>query len=238
MLDKDCGMVLAAYSAPSMSKGFLSSQYFIRRGSNTEAVHPSIAAHAGAIMVLEAAAAYSSGVESSSNGRWKLAVPYPLDIIGTLICLPVLCYTTCLLLFGCFALSNLLLLLLLFYETRRIVLKRTLSARRVALPDYETRGKNWCHVRICLRACSFLWKSGAQRSMLPIMYACEKTIPHRKACKRWDIQWDARYIHENPVRRGLAESPEDWFWSSCRAHYFGETKPLVVDTHSIPELLT
>jgi len=27
-----------------------------------------------------------------------------------------------------------------------------------------------------------------------------------------------RYIHRNPVRRGLAERPEDWLWSSFR-HY-------------------
>jgi len=26
-----------------------------------------------------------------------------------------------------------------------------------------------------------------------------------------------RYIHENPVRRGLVERPEDWGWSSVRA---------------------
>ena len=26
------------------------------------------------------------------------------------------------------------------------------------------------------------------------------------------------YIHANPVKRGLVESPEDWRWSSCR-HY-------------------
>jgi putative transposase len=27
-----------------------------------------------------------------------------------------------------------------------------------------------------------------------------------------------RYMHRNPVRRGLAERPEDWAWSSFR-HY-------------------
>ena len=27
-----------------------------------------------------------------------------------------------------------------------------------------------------------------------------------------------RYIHRNPVKRGLAEKPEDWAWSSFR-HY-------------------
>ncbi len=32
-----------------------------------------------------------------------------------------------------------------------------------------------------------------------------------------------RYIHRNPVRRGLAESPEQWRWSSFRAYASGET---------------
>jgi REP-associated tyrosine transposase len=31
-----------------------------------------------------------------------------------------------------------------------------------------------------------------------------------------------RYIHRNPVKRGLVESPEMWRWSSYRAYAFGE----------------
>jgi putative transposase len=30
------------------------------------------------------------------------------------------------------------------------------------------------------------------------------------------------YIHWNPVRRGLVESPEGWIWSSCRYYLTGE----------------
>ena len=30
------------------------------------------------------------------------------------------------------------------------------------------------------------------------------------------------YIHCNPVKRGLVESPEDWLWSSCRYYQTGE----------------
>jgi putative transposase len=34
--------------------------------------------------------------------------------------------------------------------------------------------------------------------------------------------WNAiRYIERNPVRAGLAESPEDWPWSSARVHLCG-----------------
>lgn len=30
-----------------------------------------------------------------------------------------------------------------------------------------------------------------------------------------------RYIHRNPVKRGLVEAPEDWKWSSFRHHQTG-----------------
>ncbi len=31
-----------------------------------------------------------------------------------------------------------------------------------------------------------------------------------------------RYMHRNPVKRGLAASPELWRWSSFRAYFLGE----------------
>ena len=31
-----------------------------------------------------------------------------------------------------------------------------------------------------------------------------------------------RYMHRNPVKRGLVPSPELWAWSSFRAYYLGE----------------
>jgi putative transposase len=31
-----------------------------------------------------------------------------------------------------------------------------------------------------------------------------------------------RYMHRNPVKRGLVEQPEQWRWSSFRAYYYGE----------------
>ena len=31
-----------------------------------------------------------------------------------------------------------------------------------------------------------------------------------------------RYMHRNPVKRGLAERPEQWRWSSFRAYCYGE----------------
>ena len=35
-----------------------------------------------------------------------------------------------------------------------------------------------------------------------------------------------RYIHRNPVKRGLVETPEEWRWSSYRFYAFGEDGPV------------
>jgi putative transposase len=37
---------------------------------------------------------------------------------------------------------------------------------------------------------------------------------------------ELRYIHRNPVKRGLAKSPEDWAWSSFR-HYLSGVEGVV-----------
>ena len=38
-----------------------------------------------------------------------------------------------------------------------------------------------------------------------------------------------RYMHRNPVKRGLAEKPEDWDWSSFRAYAFQQVAPVGVN---------
>jgi putative transposase len=38
-----------------------------------------------------------------------------------------------------------------------------------------------------------------------------------------------RYMHRNPVKRGLVESPELWRWSSFRAYAFGEAGPVRIN---------
>src|ERR1019366_10120381 len=38
-----------------------------------------------------------------------------------------------------------------------------------------------------------------------------------------------RYMHENPVRRGLVASPEEWRWSRYRAYAYEENGPGVVN---------
>ena len=38
-----------------------------------------------------------------------------------------------------------------------------------------------------------------------------------------------RYMHRNPVKRGLVESPEQWPWSSYRHYFLNETGPVKVN---------
>ncbi len=38
-----------------------------------------------------------------------------------------------------------------------------------------------------------------------------------------------RYMHRNPVKRGLVESPELWRWSSYQAYFLGETGPVKIN---------
>lgn len=44
-----------------------------------------------------------------------------------------------------------------------------------------------------------------------------------------DIREKIRYIHANPVRRGLVSVPEDWYWSSYRAWETGGDTPIPID---------
>ncbi len=44
-----------------------------------------------------------------------------------------------------------------------------------------------------------------------------------------------RYIHRNPVTRGLVSSPEQWRWSSYRAYAFGEEGIVAVNAVFPPE---
>ena len=38
-----------------------------------------------------------------------------------------------------------------------------------------------------------------------------------------------RYMHRNPVKRGLVNSPEEWRWSSYRFYLLGEAGPVRVN---------
>jgi putative transposase len=43
-----------------------------------------------------------------------------------------------------------------------------------------------------------------------------------------------RYMHRNPVKRGLAEKPEDWEWSSFRAYAFQNVAPVRINGQEWP----
>ena len=40
-----------------------------------------------------------------------------------------------------------------------------------------------------------------------------------------------KYIHRNPVRRGLVAKPEEWMWSSFRHYATGIAGPVEVESH-------
>ncbi len=48
-----------------------------------------------------------------------------------------------------------------------------------------------------------------------------------------EVHEKMRYIHLNPVRRELVESPEQWPWSSYRAWFEGVDEPIRIDRGSI-----
>jgi len=61
-------------------------------------------------------------------------------------------------------------------------------------------------------------------------------FPHHEAAPVWQKRFydfnvrteqkqieKLRYMHRNPVKRGLVEKPEQWEWSSFRSYFLGET---------------
>ncbi|ABF42478.1 protein of unknown function DUF1568 [Candidatus Koribacter versatilis Ellin345] len=50
----------------------------------------------------------------------------------------------------------------------------------------------------------------------------------RAADKFWE---KLHYLHQNPVKRGLVKSPEQWTWSSFRHHAFGEIGTVELESH-------
>ncbi len=45
-----------------------------------------------------------------------------------------------------------------------------------------------------------------------------------------------RYMHRNPVQRGLVLEPEQWLWSSFRHYAYGERGPVLVNEARKAEL--
>jgi putative transposase len=49
-----------------------------------------------------------------------------------------------------------------------------------------------------------------------------------------EIHEKIRYIHNNPVRRGLVDHPDAWPWSSWRAWEEDAGEPMRIDAQSVP----
>jgi len=47
-----------------------------------------------------------------------------------------------------------------------------------------------------------------------------------------------RYMHRNPVKRGLTERPEDWKWSSFRSYAYGDEGLVRVNSQEWPLEMT
>jgi putative transposase len=45
-----------------------------------------------------------------------------------------------------------------------------------------------------------------------------------------------RYLHRNPVRRGLVQTPEQWRWSSFRTYALQEAGPVRINEWGTPKL--
>jgi putative transposase len=45
-----------------------------------------------------------------------------------------------------------------------------------------------------------------------------------------------RYMHRNPVTRGLVEKPEEWIWSSFRDYLYGQTGTVRVNDTELMQM--
>lgn len=87
-----------------------------------------------------------------------------------------------------------------------------------------------------------------RRTLAQAMQSLKQGVARRLALRAEDSFWQARYydfnvwshrkfieklryIHRNPVKRGLVERPEDWEWSSFRHYLTGERGVVEIESH-------
>jgi putative transposase len=84
--------------------------------------------------------------------------------------------------------------------------------------------------------------SGTPVSGTPVSSSDGSVVPHRFwQARYYDFNvWTERkrieklrYIHRNPVQRGLVASPEQWRWSSFRWYWCGERGPVRINDTEI-----
>src|SRR5260370_32347947 len=86
-----------------------------------------------------------------------------------------------------------------------------------------------------------------QGMLAQAMKSLKQSVARRLALRALDPFWQARYydfnlwserklvekrryIHRNPVARGLVARPEDWAWSSFRHYLSGESGPVEIES--------
>jgi len=86
-----------------------------------------------------------------------------------------------------------------------------------------------------------------QGSLSQVMQSLKQSVARTLALRATDSFWQARYydfnvwsehkfieklryIHQNPVTRGLVTRPEDWVWSSFRHYASGEASPIEIES--------
>src|SRR4029077_8635162 len=72
--------------------------------------------------------------------------------------------------------------------------------------------------------------SGLRRSPRMFVSCGSTTTTFGASTSEWR---SCAYIHRNPVRRGLVESPEQWRWSSFRDYDYGESGPVRVNDWTV-----
>ncbi|MGH9511890.1 MAG: REP-associated tyrosine transposase [Terriglobales bacterium] len=75
-----------------------------------------------------------------------------------------------------------------------------------------------------------LWASGPDPIWQKRFYDFSVWSEHKRVEK-------LRYMHRNPVKRGLVEQPDQWKWSSFRSYFYGERGPVRVNYQEwMPEI--
>jgi putative transposase len=74
-----------------------------------------------------------------------------------------------------------------------------------------------------------LFEHSAQRIWQARYYDFNICTAHKRVDK-------LRYLHRNPVKRGLVEAPELWHWSSFRAYAYQEAGPVRLNDWSAHQL--
>jgi len=118
----------------------------------------------------------------------------------------------------------------LFEDALERIRQRSLFvvAGYVVMPEHVHLLVNEPHLGVLSRAVQALKLSvsmrGAQRPFWQAHYYDFNVYSHAKFVEK------LRYIHRNPVRRGLVAKPEDWRWSSYRHYQTGVRQTVEIES--------